>query len=436
MNKVLTDPAVGNSGAPIVVPFTAPPVKELDEALGEDFTVETLIGQGGMAAVYKGIDHTHDDLPIAIKILPPEVVEANAVEGFDYAKRFEREALAMSKLNHPNLVRVYKLGETADGMHFFTMEYVEGENLHVLIRDGRLTHGHAFSWLIQMCNGLAYAHEEGIVHRDIKPGNVMIDASGYVKITDFGLVKVTGRESMHSMNTVIAMGTPDFSAPEIADGNGRGDHRSDIFSVGMLAYQLFTGYLPKGLWEPPSKRVDGLDHRIDRVIDQALHSEPGERYQDIGQMGRDLHLIAAANDSNFALPPATDRESQRERYFPELEQAEFESLADLAVEMKAAPGDVIIKDGHRNDQLYFLLDGLVNVVKNEATVADLKPGRFVGEMSYLTGNRPSATVVAATECHFLAWEFSVLKNLCGESDRLKAILDAKISNDLVEKLSV
>lgn len=421
-------------------PFKAPTPEELQAGLGRDFTVEALIGLGGMAAVYKGIDHSENDSPIAIKLLPEEIAKRSTSAGFDYQKRFEREARAMSCLNHPNIVRVFKYGETTTGLLFFTMEFIEGENLYNLVRHPGLTHDHMFSWLLQICDGLAYAHEQGLVHRDIKPGNILINPAGCAKIADFGLVKVDGRDSMHCMNTMVAMGTPEYSAPEITDSMKKGDHRADIFSVGILAYQLFTGSVPKGLWDPPSELVEGLDRRVDRIIDSALRANPDKRYQNISEMADDLRKIAPERITGLAPVSSSsvevNHEQLHQQYFQELPAKDFKKLIQASTIETVEAGEMIVERNLTSDHLIWLAQGKVSVMDAQNNkLADLTPGSFIGEMSYLTGNRPNATVIARTDCRYLSWSFSNLRKLCSKNDKIKSAIDSKISSDLVEKLA-
>ncbi len=286
----MPDSTPGSAGS-FFAGFRPPSPEELDAALGEAYRVEKMLGQGGMGAVYQATE-VKMNRPVAIKVLPAEIAQLTSGSGFDFAERFEREAQAMARLNHPNIIQVYEFGETADGLRFFTMEYVEGSDLHELIRGGQLTEEHAFSWITQLCDALSYAHAQGMVHRDIKPANVMIDSEGRVKVADFGLVKVTGSESLQSLNTNVAIGTPEFTAPEIIENDGQADHRADIYSLGVLMYQMLTRKLPRGVWQPPSIRNPNLDRRLDPVIEKALHSDPDARYQTVELVEKDLTHIA------------------------------------------------------------------------------------------------------------------------------------------------
>ncbi|MEO0414123.1 MAG: serine/threonine-protein kinase [Verrucomicrobiota bacterium] len=421
--------------------FAVPSVEEMNASMGDGFEVESILGKGGMAVVYKAIDKSENDMPVAIKILPREIAARDTPDtDFDYISRFEYEAQAMARLSHMNIVRVYKMGKTEDGLHFFSMEFVDGNSLYEITQQSRYTQEHVFSWLIQICDALEYAHKEGFVHRDIKPGNILIDHGGLVKIADFGLVKVDGHKSLQAMDTMIAMGTPDFSAPEIIDYREKGDHRSDIYSVGIMAYMLFTGKLPKGLWETPSQLVPELDRRVDRIIDSALHSNQEKRYQSIGEMCEDFKKVApdsVTGVTSISIPTvALSSDHLHQQFFSELSSRDFEQLYQISVCHHLSKDEVLMEKDHRNHHLSFLAQGKLHVVGDDhEKIAELTTGHFVGEMSYLTGNRPSATVVAAEDGCYLAWEFTQLRELCEKNLELRAYMDAKISSDLVEKLT-
>ncbi len=207
------------SRAPAFVPPGVPEVAKLFP----QFEIIELVGQGGMGAVYKARQPALDRL-VALKILPPQT---SADAGF--ADRFTREARALAKLSHPNIVAVHEFGQ-ADGLHYFVMEYVEGLNLRQLEQAGRLSPREALKIIPQICDALQFAHDEGIVHRDIKPENVMLDKKGRVKITDFGLAKILGRESeaLRLTGAKDVMGTPHYMAPEQIEHPQEVDHRADI----------------------------------------------------------------------------------------------------------------------------------------------------------------------------------------------------------------
>jgi predicted Ser/Thr protein kinase len=279
--------------------FVPPPAADLAK-LFPQLELLDLIGQGGMGAVYRARQPGLDRL-VAIKILPPE---STTDPGF--AERFAREARALAKLNHPNIVGVYDFGQTG-GLHYFLMEYVDGLNLRQLAQSGRVTPREALQIIPQMCDALQFAHEEGIVHRDIKPENVMVDKKGRVKITDFGLAKLLGREpeNMQLTGARDVMGTPHYMAPEQMEKPNEVDHRADIFSLGVVFYELLTGELPIGKFAPPSKKV-AVDVRLDEVVLHTLEREPARRYQHASEVKSDVETIAQTPASRMP-PPVAER---------------------------------------------------------------------------------------------------------------------------------
>lgn len=266
--------------------FSPPAVADL-APLFPDLEILEPLGRGGMGVVYKARQKRLDRL-VALKILPP-----TAGRTANFGDRFEREAQALARLSHPNIVAVHDSGETG-GIYYFVMEYVEGVNLRQLLRDGRLTPEQALAVVPQICAALQFAHDHGIVHRDIKPENILIDKAGRVKIGDFGLAKILGRGSGGVRLTAAGtrMGTPHYMAPEQTERPALVDHRADIYSLGVVLYEMLTGELPLGRFAPPSRRVE-LDVRLDEVVLKALEKEPDRRYQQASQVEEDVQQIAA-----------------------------------------------------------------------------------------------------------------------------------------------
>jgi len=252
--------------------FQAPRVDEIARRFPQLEVLE-LLGQGGMGAVYKARQPGLDRL-VAIKILPPEVGRDPA-----FAERFTREARAMARLSHPNIVAVHDFGQI-DGLFYFVMEFIDGANLRQTMQAGMLKAEEALAVVPQICDALQYAHDEGIVHRDIKPENILLDKRGRVKIADFGLSKLLRED--HSgvalTGTHQVMGTLRYMAPEQMQGTKGVDHRADIYSLGVVFYELLTGDVPMGRFDPPSQKVE-IDVRLDEVVLRALAQEPDKRYQ-------------------------------------------------------------------------------------------------------------------------------------------------------------
>jgi tRNA A-37 threonylcarbamoyl transferase component Bud32 len=255
-----------------------------------------LLGQGGMGVVYKARQRRLNRL-VAVKILPPSVGEQLA-----FAERFTREAQALARINHSNIVQVYDFGET-DEFFYFIMEFVDGVNLRALIRGGKLKPEEALAIVPQVCEALQFAHDEGIVHRDIKPENILIDKRGRVKIADFGLAKLLSRapEDLSLTGTGQLMGTLGYMAPEQMKQAHAVDHRADIYSLGVVFYEILTGQLPIGKFDPPSKKVE-VDVRLDEVVLHALENEPDRRYQHASEVKTDVESIRSA-----PCPPAGSR---------------------------------------------------------------------------------------------------------------------------------
>jgi predicted Ser/Thr protein kinase len=249
-----------------------------------------LLGKGGMGAVYKARQRGLDRL-VAVKILPSEIGGDPA-----FAGRFTREARALAKLSHQNIVSVFDFGQ-AGGQYYFIMEYVDGANLRQLIEEGSLNPEEALAIVPQICDALQFAHNEGIVHRDIKPENILVDKQGRVKIADFGLAKLFGKAPAEATLTAAhqVMGTLHYMAPEQMRGAGAVDHRADIYSLGVVFYEMLTGELPIGKFEPPSKRVH-IDVRLDDVVLRALESEPERRYQRAAELKHDTQRLASNSD--------------------------------------------------------------------------------------------------------------------------------------------
>lgn len=247
-------------------------------------------GRGGMGVVYKARQKSLNRL-VALKLLAPERVGDG-----DFAVRFEREAQALARLNHPHIVAVHDFGET-QGFYYLIMEFVDGVNLRQLIQTRRLSPKEALAIVPPVCEALQCAHEHGIVHRDIKPENLLVDKEGRVKITDFGIAKmVTGRETVADEESVtsatVGMGTPAYAAPEAKEQGMVPDHRADIYSLGVVLYELLTGERPSGRFEPPSRKVQ-VDIRIDEIVLRALEVSPELRFPTAAEFRTQVETVAA-----------------------------------------------------------------------------------------------------------------------------------------------
>jgi serine/threonine protein kinase len=252
------------------------------------FEIMEFLGQGGMGLVYKARQLSLDRI-VALKILA-----VDKSEGRTFAERFTQEARALARLNHPNIVAVYDFGQS-DGQYFLLMEYVDGLNLRQLERSGGVTPQEAIKIIPSICDALQYAHNRGIVHRDIKPENILLDQAGQVKIADFGLAKLLQRAGPEPALTQAeqVMGTPHYMAPEQLEHPLEVDHRADLYSLGVVFYEMLTGELPLGKFAPPSNKVE-IDVRLDQVVLRALERERERRYQQASEIKTDLASVSAS----------------------------------------------------------------------------------------------------------------------------------------------
>ncbi len=285
--------------------FEPPTVERLAELFPALQIIE-LIGAGGMGAVYKARQEGLDRV-VALKILPEEF-------GHDvkFALRFTREARILAKLNHPNIVCVYEFGNVED-TYYFLMEYVEGSTLRDVMKARQLAPEHALAIVPHLCDGLQYAHDKGVVHRDIKPENILMSVDGSVKIADFGLSRILGNESQQDLLTAThqVMGTPRYMAPEQLEGAHSVDHRADIYSLGVVIYEMLTGELPIGRFAAPSLKAE-IDVRLDDVVLRALEKEPQRRYQRASQIKSDVQTITSTDNPAFVRTVVRDADPQSE----------------------------------------------------------------------------------------------------------------------------
>jgi len=265
-----------------------------------------LIGSGGMGAVYKARQKALDRF-VALKILPPDVSRDPS-----FAERFVREAKVLAKLNHPNIVTLYEFGET-EGLYYFLMEYVEGVNLRQLLGAGKIPPKEALAIVPPICDALQFAHDRGIVHRDIKPENILLNKDGQVKIADFGVAKIVGSDAASDPSVRAdpsevpvevteagsVIGTPRYMAPEQRDRPGEVDHRADIYSLGVVFYQMLTGELPAHKLEAPSKKIQ-IDVRLDEVVLRALDKNPERRYQHASDVKTMVQTVAGTLAAGMA----------------------------------------------------------------------------------------------------------------------------------------
>jgi predicted Ser/Thr protein kinase len=246
------------------------------------------VGRGGMGFVYKARQPNLDRV-VALKLLPERFAQDP-----EFAERFNREGRFLARLNHPNIVSVHDFGRTGD-FYFLTMEYVDGVNLRQAMQAGRFSPAEALAIVPQICAALQYAHGQGVLHRDIKPENILLDGKGGVKIADFGIAKMIGEEraSITLTQTGATLGTPQYMAPEQLERPNEVDHRADIYSLGVVFYELLTGELPLGRFDPPSASTP-VGARVDQVVMRTLEKDRDKRHQSAGELKTEIENVSAS----------------------------------------------------------------------------------------------------------------------------------------------
>ena len=268
-----------------------------------NYVIESLLGAGGMAVVFRGTQVSLNR-PVAIKVLPKQFTEKKA-----FVERFESEAAVLASMNHQNIVGVIDRGYEED-TYFIVMECIEGETLKdVLIREGRLKQENICAIAEQVLAGLDYAHQNGVVHRDIKPGNIMITRNRIVKLADFGLAHLGKAQGGLDVTMAgQAMGTLKYMAPEQLADAKHVDGRADIYSFGVCLYEMLTGDLPLGTFKMPSETDSSLDARWDDVIRKALRMDPEERFAGAEELAAAIREIGTTERVT-----ARDREAAEEK---------------------------------------------------------------------------------------------------------------------------
>ncbi|MBI5436856.1 MAG: protein kinase [Nitrosomonadales bacterium] len=268
------------------------------------------LGQGAMGIVYKAKD------PLIDRVVAIKTISLNLAldEKEEYEARFYQEAKAAGRLSHPNIVTIYDVGKSGD-VAYIAMEFLQGRELRdVLNEEPRLPLDQVLDIVVQVAQGLAYAHENGIVHRDVKPANIMVVRDGHVKITDFGIARMASASVR--TQTGMVLGSPKYMSPEQVMGKPI-DHRSDIFSLGVMLYEMLTGQVPfngenvnaimyqiLNAVPPPLNTLNpAVPDMLNFIVAKALAKAPDDRYRDAGEFANDLRACRNAMPRSAAAKP-------------------------------------------------------------------------------------------------------------------------------------
>lgn len=341
--------------------------------------IRRLIGRGGMGAIYQA-RQTNLDRDVALKIIASEVSGDPT-----FAERFEREAKTLARLSHSNIVTVYDFGRTEDGLAYLVMEYVDGINLREAMASNSIGADDALSVVSTICDALQYAHDKGVVHRDIKPENILLSEEGAIKVADFGIAKIVD-ESIRTPTltaTRQVLGSMHYLAPEHLEAPGQVDHRVDLYALGVILYELLTGELPLGRYEPPSRLQGRANARIDDIVMRTLNRRPNERYQKASELGQDLSSVELEGNAPIIEPVAgfvadSVRETANSPAVPFIAESHG-GFGELVGMVRVTGGGTLKLEYRARDSIFGTIKSDTKVTEiplSELLRFELKPGIF------------------------------------------------------------
>ncbi len=370
------------------------------------YEIIRVCGRGGFATVYLGRD------PYINRQLALKVSNTNESKGrTSTLTRLFQEAEAAGQLLHPNIVTIYDAG-IKEPQCYIAMEYVEGTTLHKFTKPERLLPvADVLDTIIKVCHGLDYAHQRGVIHRDVKPSNILIGINGEIKIADFGLACFSELASSERRT----VGTPSYMPPEQVRGEGS-TAQSDLFSTGVILYQLLTGAKP---WNAETslemrhkivqeRHIPLLERKVDLppalapIVDRCLEKDPAKRYRSGFELARDLEAVL--------LDPAETidgKVSERVRglrnlsFFEPFSDEEIAALLTIGTWLTHSAGETIVQENERGQSFYVLVTGAASVMVGDRGVNVLSRGDSFGEVSFLLDRKRTATVTALEGCELL-----------------------------------
>jgi serine/threonine protein kinase len=401
------------------------------------------LGRGATSAVYLGRDPFFDR-QVAIKVVNPAIFQ-HAQYGKRFQKLFFTEASLAGKLNHPHIAAIYD-AVAQDNLFYIVMEYVAGGTLEAHCQPEKLLPvGRILEIGFKLCRALDYAQRHGIIHRDVKPANVLQSKDGVVKISDFGAAFNAEADTTQ----VSGVGSPAYMSPEQVR-NLSLTHQTDIFSLGVVLYQLLTGRLPfKGSsnygvvqqilnTEPPapSSINKEVPWYVDNIVKRALQKKPQDRYSTWDDFAQDLVDAAGIHaQARHEIPDGQKFETLKKLpFFVHFSDAELWEVVRISEWARHAPGTILLKEDTIGRSFYLLAQGEARITKNQKILATLKAGDCVGEMAYLSKREfpRSASVVLAKDCTVIEIKAGAL-NEASESCRHK--FDRSFLDILVERLA-
>lgn len=392
------------------------------------YVIESEISRGGMGTVYLGHD-PYADTPVAIKIAHAEQLKEEE-SGARFRKMFFNEARTAGLLTHPNIVRIFDAGVDGDNC-YIVMEYIEGgSTLKPACKpEGLLPIGRVIEIIFKCAKALDYAHRQGIIHRDIKPGNILVAGDFEVKIGDFGIAYLNRTDSDQTMVLGVA-GSPRYMSPEqISDQTLTA--QTDIFSLGVIMYEMLTGRSPfaadnfalliqKIMAEEPTpirQHRPEVDEMLEAIVARALAKKPADRYASALDLATDL-----SNAFERLLMKAARQIDADERFtcvkqlpfFQEFSDAELRELVNAGTWINAEAGKQIIMEGEIDESFYVIVDGEAVVRKGQRDLSALRKGDCIGEMGYLMRTKRAASIFAKTHITLIRFNPLVMKKISSD----------------------
>lgn len=370
------------------------------------YEIQEPLGKGGFATVFLGRD------PYINRAVALKVSEAGNVDlKQPLLSRLFQEAAAAGRLIHPNIVTIYDVG-IEDTACYIAMEYIDGATLFKYChRNDRLSIAEAIDVMIKVCHGLDFAHQRGIIHRDIKPSNILLGTTGDIKITDFGLACLRDLANIDHKT----VGTPSYMPPEQVQGKGSVP-QSDLFSAGIVLYQLLSGTKPFEALDPLEmrrkivrephiplqERNPELPSELYAIVDRTLAKKPEERYPSGMDLARDLEGVLHGSSGKIGDAIANHvRELRTLRFFEEFTEHEIAKVLTIGAWITCADKEPIIQEGELGDSFFVIVTGEAKACVGKKEVGNLSRGDCFGEISFLLGRERSATIAASGECRLL-----------------------------------
>ncbi len=417
--------------------------------LNEKYELIRKLGQGGMASVYlaREKDLARD---VAIKMLPKAFLHDT-----NFIARFKREARIAANLEHPNIISIFHINIDRE-LCYIVMSYVKGMNLaEEIARRGTLTPDLIVKWGMEICSALSYAHKNGVIHRDLKPENIMINQNNRIVVMDFGIARAVQDISLTQTGTVL--GSPLYMSPELAKGD-KIDARSDIYSIGIILYQMATATLPfqasgaPSLMymhvheppEPPDVRNADVPPWLRDIILKCLEKKPDLRYQTVDRLRKALldHKAqlkpktakkAPAKDNHEHTPSQIIDVLERIPIFRGLTFEQFKQILMICSRKMLEEGNVLCRSGDESREIHILIKGKLKVTFDDGNeFSRIRPLGIVGEMGVFTGSKRSATVIASTVCTVL----SIKKDDLIKVFSADPVLGMMVQSNVIEDLSL